>query len=45
MAKESALKYANLMEKNAIATLDGLWDYRRHGSCCIVTLIDFKSKK
>lgn len=45
MAKESALKYSNLMEKNAIITLDGAWDHRRHGSCCIVTLIDFKSKK
>ena len=40
MAKESAQKYANLMEKNAIITLDGAWDHRRHGSCCIVTLID-----
>lgn len=45
MAKESAQKYANLMEKNAIITLDGAWDHRRHGSCCIVTLIDFKSRK
>lgn len=45
MAKKSAKKYLEKMEENAIISIDGAWDHRRHGTTCIVTFIDINSRK
>ena len=45
LARESALKYSNNLNDNTIISIDGAWDHRRHGSTCIVTMIDINSRK
>ena len=45
LAKESAFKYSQNLNDNTIVSLDGAWDHRRHGSSCIVTMIDINSRK
>ena len=45
LAKESALKYSQNLKDNTIVSIDGAWDHRRHGSTCIVTMIDIESRK
>ncbi len=45
LARESALKYSKSISENTIVSLDGAWDHRRHGSTCIVTMIDINTRK
>ena len=33
------------MNDDTIVSIDGAWDHRRHGSACIVTMIDIQSRK
>ena len=33
------------MNNDAIVSNNGAWDHRRHGSACIVTMIDIQSRK
>ena len=45
LARDTVQKYADDIEKDAIVSLDSAWDHRRHGSTCIVTIIDIKTRK
>lgn len=45
MAKDSAKNFSEKIENNTIISIDGAWDHRRHGSACIVTFIDLKTRK
>lgn len=45
LAKNSSKKYAQNITNNTIISIDGAWDHRRHGSTCIVTFIDIKTRK
>lgn len=45
MAKESAKNFSEKIENDTIISIDGAWDHRRHGTACIVTFIDIKTRK
>lgn len=45
MAKESAKNFSKKIENDTIISIDGAWDHRRHGTACIVTFIDLKTRK
>ena len=45
MAKDSAKKFSENISDDTIISIDGAWDHRRHGSACIVTFIDLKTRK
>ncbi len=45
MAKESAKNFSEKIENETIISIDGAWDHRRHGTACIVTFIDIKTRK
>ena len=45
MSKESAKKFSEKIENDTIISIDGAWDHRRHGTACIVTFIDLKTRK
>ena len=45
LARESAQKFSENLKDNTIVSIDGAWDHRRHGSSCIVTMIDIETRK
>ena len=45
LARESTQKYSENLNDDTIVSIDGAWDHRRHGSACIVTMIDIQSRK
>ncbi|KAK8836292.1 hypothetical protein M9Y10_039626 [Tritrichomonas musculus] len=45
LARESTQKYSENLNDDTIVSIDVAWDHRRHGSACIVTMIDIQSRK
>ena len=45
LARESARKFSANLKNDTIVSIDGAWDHRRHGSSCIVTMIDIETRK
>lgn len=44
LCRETTMQELLMMEPNTVISMDGSWDHRRHGKCCIVVVIDQNRK-